>query len=122
MYDRKDLEKYLHSFYQQEAETLAALEGTRMLFDSPSSRMLRNMPNDRYQMCQAPDVTESNVSPLKNSSSATSLLLSNPDIVLVDGLAKYNVGNKIQNWVEHLRKWISATILKPLVKVSNCLF
>ena len=35
------------------------------------------------------------------------------------GINGLEVGDKIQNWVENLRKWIAATVLKPLVKVCD---
>ena len=51
--DVKDLEKYLNSFYQQEAHTVAALEGATLMHESsPSARQLRQLPNDKYQLSQ----------------------------------------------------------------------
>ena len=35
------------------------------------------------------------------------------------GISGLEVGDKIQNWVENMRKWIAATVLKPLVKVCD---
>ena len=56
-------------------------------------------------------------SPLNKSSLAS--IMSSSDVVQFGGVHGLDIGDKVQLWVENLRKWIAASVLKPLVKLSS---